>query len=131
MKLIEGNYQQKIIIRALSLALILCGIFLFIFPNPKQYIYGLVFGTSINVLNFKLMCITFNKSIYMSAKRITPYMISNYFIRYLIYGVMLTVSLVADYINFITAILGVFMVKIVILTWNFSDIILDKVRKQQ
>lgn len=130
MKLIEGNYQQKIIVRALALALLLCGVFLLIFPNPKQYIYGLVFGTSINVLNFKLMCITFNKALYMSPKRITPYMISNYFIRYIIYGIMLTVSLVADYINFLTAILGVFMVKIVILTWNFADIILGKFKKQ-
>lgn len=130
MKILEGNYQQKIIIRALGIALILSGIFWLLLPNPKEYIYGLIFSTSINVLNFRLMGITFEKAVNMPEGRIIPYITVNYIVRYTIYGVMLTVSAIADYISLYTAILGLFMVKIVILSSPFYDIILDKVSKR-
>ncbi len=130
MGMFEGNYQRKIIIRALALALILSGIILLIFPNPKQYIYGLVFSTSINVLNFRLMGITFEKALNMSQKRIMPYIMSQYLLRYFIYAIMLIVSAVADYISFYTAILGLFMVKIVILSSPFCDKIFSRVKKE-
>lgn len=130
MRMMEGNYQQKIIIRALALALILSGIFWLVFPNPKEYIYGLIFSTSINVLNFRLMGITLEKAINMPSKNIMPYVFANYFVRYTIYGIMLVISAVADYISIYTAILGLFMVKIVILSAPICDIILDKISKK-
>lgn len=130
MGMFEGNYQRKIIIRALSLALILSGIILLILPNPKQYIYGLAFSTSINVLNFRLMGITFERSVNMPQNKAVGYVVTNYFIRYIIYGIMLTVSAVADYISFYTAILGLFMVKIVILSSPFCDKIFSRSKKE-
>ncbi len=126
----EGNYQFKIIIRALALALIFSGIILFLLPNPKEYIYGLIFGTSINVLNFRLMGITFEKAMNMPQKRIMPYIMSQYLLRYIIYAVMLVVSAVADYISLYTAILGLFMVKIVILSNPIYDIIFCRAKKE-
>lgn len=129
MGMFEGNYQQKIIIRALLLALIFSGIILLILPNPKQYIYGLAFGTIINVLNFRLMGLTFEKSVNMPQNKAVGYVVVNYIIRYLIYGVMLTISAVADYISFYTAILGLFMVKIVILSSPFYDMIFNRSKK--
>ncbi|WP_352419718.1 ATP synthase subunit I [Proteiniborus sp.] len=125
----EGNYQQKIIIKALILALIFSGIILLIFPNPKEYIYGLVFGTSINVLNFRLMGLTFEKAVNMPQNKVMAYVVANYFVRYVIYGAMLTISALADYINFYTAILGIFMVKIVILSSAFCDMIFSRLKK--
>ena len=125
MKLLQGNYQLNIIIRALLLALILSGICLLVFPNPKEYIYGLAFGTSINVLNFKLMAITMERAVHMPQSRIKKYVMGNYTIRYLIYGIMLTVSAVADYINFFAAVVGILMVRIVIQSAVFYDLIKD------
>ncbi|SDY67327.1 ATP synthase I chain [Proteiniborus ethanoligenes] len=130
MRTMEGNYQQKIIVRALGLALILSGIFWLLLPNPKEYIYGLIFSTSINVLNFRLMGITLEKAINMPSKNIMPYVVANYFVRYTIYGIMLVVSAVADYISLYTAILGLFMIKIVILSSPIYDIIVDKISKK-
>jgi len=131
MGLFDGNYQQKIIVRALLLALILSGIFLIFSPNPKEYIYGLAFGTSINVLNFKLMAITFEKAVNMPQNRVMPYIMSQYLIRYIIYGIVLIVSAVADYISLYTAILGLFMVKIVILSTSFYDMIFGRFKKEK
>lgn len=130
MKLLQGNYQLNIIIRALLLALILSGICLLIFPNPKEYIYGLAFGTSINVLNFKLMAITMEKAVHMPQSRIKKYIMGNYSIRYLIYGIMLAISALADYINFFAAVVGILMIKIVIQSAVFYDLILDMFRKK-
>lgn len=130
MRMFEGNYQQKIIIRALVLALIISGIILLILPNPKQYMYGLIFSTSINVLNFRLMGLTFEKAVNMPKNRAVGYVVINYFVRYIIYGIMLTISAIADYISLYTAILGLFMVKIVILSSPFYDIIFNKSKKE-
>jgi len=130
MGLFDGNYQQKIIVRALLLALILSGIFLIFSPNPKEYIYGLAFGTSINVLCFKLMAITMERAIHMPQSRIKKYVMANYCVRYLIYGTMLTISALADYINFFTAAAGLLMIKIVIQSAAFYDLILDLLRKR-
>lgn len=123
MSLTEGNYQRKIIIRALALALIISGIILLILPNPKEYIYGLIFGAIINVLNFRLMALTFEKAVDMHKNKAVGYVVANYFIRYFIYGTVLTIAALADYINLYTAILGVFMVKIVIHFSSFYDMI--------
>ncbi|MFA5523170.1 MAG: ATP synthase subunit I [Tissierellales bacterium] len=130
MRMLEGNYQRKIIIRALLLALIFSGIILLLFPNPKEYIYGLAFGTSINVLNFKLMAITMEKALHMPQSRIKKYVMGNYSIRYLIYGVMLSISALADYINFYAAAVGILMIKIVIQSAVFYDLISDVFRKK-
>lgn len=130
MKMFEGNYQLKIIIRALILALIFSGIILLLLPNPKEYIYGLIFGTSINVLNFRLMGITFEKAMNMPQKRIMPYIMSQYLLRYIIYAIMLVVSAVADYISLYTAILGLFMIKIAILSNPIYDIIFSRAKKE-
>lgn len=127
--MLEGNYQQKIIIRTLILALIFSGIILLLLPNPKEYIYGLIFGTLINVLNFRLMGITFEKAMNMQQKRIMPYIMSQYLIRYAIYAIMLVISAVADYISLYTAIVGIFMVKIVILSSPYYDIIFSRLKK--
>lgn len=129
MKMLEGNYQQKIIIRALILALIFSGIILLLLPNPKEYIYGLIFSTSISVLNFRLMGITFEKAVSMPQNKAMGYVVVNYFIRYIIYGVVLIVSAKADYISLYTAILGIFMVKIVIFSGAFCDSIFSRSNK--
>lgn len=130
MKMFEGNYQLKIVIRASILALVFSGIILLLLPNPKEYIYGLIFGTSINVLNFRLMGITFERAMNMTQRKIMPYIMINYLIRYAIYAIMLIISAVADYISLYTAILGLFMVKIIILSSSIYDIIFSRFKKE-
>lgn len=120
MSLIE-NTQSKIIKRVIIFALIIIGIMFFVFPNPKKYVYGMFFGTTINLLNFRLMSLTLTKAVEMPQHKVMPYIVANYFSRYLIYATVLGVAAIADYISFFTTILGIFMVKIIILSDTFYD----------
>lgn len=121
-----GNTQYKITKRAIILALFFIGIFFFTIPNPKQYVYGMVFGTTINLLNFRLMSLTLAKSVNLPQSKIIPYVVGNYFARYIIYGTVLAIAAIADYISFYTTIFGIFMVKIIIISDTFYDMIKHK-----
>ncbi|WP_425446174.1 ATP synthase subunit I [Dethiothermospora halolimnae] len=116
-----GNTQFKVIKRVIIFSLFIIGILFFTVDNPKPYVYGFIFGTLINVLNFRLMALTLKKSIKMGKKQIMPYIVGNYIIRYSIYGLVLIIAAKADYINFITTALGFFMVKIIILADSFYE----------
>ena len=121
-----GNTQYKIIKRSIIVALFFIGILFFTFPNPKQYVYGMIFGTAINILNFRLMSLTLAKSVNLPQSKIVPYVVGNYFARYIIYGTVLAVAAIADYISFYTTIFGIFMVKIIIISDAFYDMIKQK-----
>lgn len=85
-------------------------------------IYGLVFGTLISILNFTLLAKTLEKAVYMMPHKAKMYASSQYFIRYIIYGIVIYISLKADYINILGTIIGLLMVKGVILATNlFSN----------
>lgn len=121
-----NNTTQKIIKRIFILNLILIGIILILVPSPKKYILGLIFGSIINILNFRLMSLSFSKSVKMPQHKVMPYVTANYMIRYIIYGIVLTISVVADYLSLLTVIIGFFMVKAVIISDTFFDIIFKK-----
>ncbi|EOC99453.1 ATP synthase subunit I [Caldisalinibacter kiritimatiensis] len=123
---LEGNTQIKVTKRVLSVTLVLIGAFLIGFKDPLPYVYGIIFGVVINILNFRLMSLTLEKSVKMPKHKIMPYVLGNYMARYIIYGVVLTVGAIANYLNFYTVILGLFMVKIVILSDTFFDLIRGK-----
>lgn len=121
-----NNTTQKIIKRIVIVNLILIGIILMLVPSPKKYILGLVFGSIINILNFRLMSLTLSKSVTMPQHKVMPYVSANYMIRYIIYGIVLTISVLADYLSLLTVIIGFFMVKAVIISDNFFDIFVKK-----
>lgn len=122
MSLLE-NTGNKITRRVVILTLILSGVLLMAVPDPKEYVLGLVFGAIINLLNFRLMSITVAKSVDLPQGKIMPYIVANYMVRYLIYGVVLTIAALANYLNFLMVIVGFFMVKIIILSDTFYDMI--------
>lgn len=130
MDFMGSNYQIKIILRALIFAVVLSMLIAFIFSNPKEYIYGLLFSTSITVLNFRLMSISIQRALNMPQKKIKFFIATNYAIRTAIYGIILSVSYMADYLNFYTAIIGIFSVKIVILMGVLDHKYLLKFKKK-
>ncbi|RKD31528.1 ATP synthase subunit I [Thermohalobacter berrensis] len=123
---LENNTQAEVVKRVSYISLVIVGIFFFVFDKPSIYIYGFVFGVLINILNFRLMSLTLSKAVKMPKQKVMPYVVANYIARYIIYGIVLTVSAIADYLNFYTTILGLFMVKIVILSDTFYDILRRK-----
>jgi len=120
---LQGNTQLKVIKRASAATLIVIGMLFFFIPNPKEYVYGMIFGASINMLNFRLMSLTLEKSAKMPQSKIIPYIVGNYIIRYLTYAIVLTVAAMADYISLYTVILGFFVVKLVIISDAFYETI--------
>ncbi|MGO1368657.1 MAG: ATP synthase subunit I [Senegalia sp. (in: firmicutes)] len=121
--------EYKIVKRVIILTLMILGIILLAFPNPKDKLLGLVFGVIINLLNFRLMGLSLAKAMKMPQAQIMPYVVGSYMARYIIYGVVLTIAALADYLNFYTVVLGFFMVKIVILSDTFYDTIKRKTSK--
>lgn len=111
----------KVAKRAIVLVLLIVGIFAFIFKNPKPIIMGMIFGSLISILNFKLLDNTINKAVRMQPSRATAFTISHYFARYIIYFIVMMIASKADYLNLISTIAGLFIVKFVIVGSNIVD----------
>lgn len=107
------------IILMVVLALILS---IFIHP-PLPMALGLVFGTLISMLNFRALALTLEKAVTMDPRRAQIYASSRYFIRFMTTGIVLFISIKANYLNVLGTIIGLFLIKIVILATNlFNDI---------
>lgn len=111
----------KVARRTTIVVLLIIGILAFIFKDPKPIIMGLIFGSLISILNFKLLDNTVSKAVKMPSNKATGYTIFHYFARYIIYFVVLFVAFKADYLNLISTIIGLFTVKMVILGSSIFD----------
>ncbi|WP_236914347.1 ATP synthase subunit I [Clostridium sp. Cult2] len=115
----DENLTNLLIRKTIVYSLIIVGIMFIGLKDAKPYVLGFVFGTTIGILGFKLIEKTTEKAVTMEPSKAYGYSIFHYFIRYTIYAIVLIVSAVADYLNFITAVLGLLMIKIVIVTSAF------------
>lgn len=111
----------KILKRTTILSFFVTGFSIFLFENPKPIILGYIFGTLISMLGFKLLSNTINKSVLMKPSRARRYSTVHYALRYLIYFIVLLVSVIADYLNFPATIFGLMAVKFVIIFITILD----------
>ena len=111
----------KLTKRIAIISLFIIGISAFIFKESMPIIQGYIFGTLISILGFKLLENTINKSVEMTPSRASGYSMAHYMLRYIIYGVVLSVAALADYLNFPATLLGLMMVKIMILLSGIFD----------
>lgn len=118
-------FQDKVISgiikKAIALSLIIIGILAIFLKEPKPYILGMIFGSSISILSFILMALTTRKAVLMEPSKAYGYSVGNYFIRYTIYFAVLLVAAKAEYIDFLATVLGIFVIKIVILSNAIYD----------
>lgn len=110
--------QFKIIKLSAFILALLSVISLFFFDNPMTWVYGYIFGGLIGILNFMLLAKTIEKAMKMPPARAQIYVSSNYFIRFSIMALVLTVSLKADYIHALATVIGLLSIKFVILVTN-------------
>ncbi|SJZ48153.1 ATP synthase subunit I [Selenihalanaerobacter shriftii] len=80
-----------------------------------DWLLGYLFGTITSLLMFKLLAITVDEAIEKEFNGARALVLKRYIIRYLIYGVVLYVALQRSYLNLISMLVGLFMVKMVIL----------------
>lgn len=106
----------KVYRRTLLLSLFIIGFSFFLFKEPKAAVSGYIFGTLIAMVTFKLLDISIQKSVKLNPRQASRYATGQYFIRYLIYGVVIIISGKADYLNLGMTVLGLLSIKIVIIS---------------
>ena len=111
----------------IAVSLVVIGGILILFDESSPIILGYLFGLIISMLNLKLLDNTINKAIKMSPAKASGYSMGHFFLRYFIYFIVLSVSALADYLNFLAAVIGLLVVKFVI----YISTILDKNFKQK
>ena len=94
----------------------------------KSMLLGLLFGTIIAVLNFKLLALTIEKSVSMPQSKAQVYSASRYILRMTIVGVVLLVSAKAPHIDIIGVAIGLVSPKFVILA---RKLLIDKLKRKE
>ena len=114
-----------------SLIVMVIGIIaiLILASEPKPYIYGLLFGMIINILNFRLMSLSVKKALTLNHGNAQKHAVGNYLVRYMIYGIVLYVAATAEYIDLLMVIVGFFTVKLIIISDTFYDLLKGKKKK--
>lgn len=103
--------QKKVIKGQMILLMINCGLALMLIPSPRPFIIGLVFGTLISLLTFRLLALTVEKSVRMAPARAKRYATSQYITRWIIKGVVIYVSIQAEHIHELGTILGLLSIQ--------------------
>lgn len=103
------------------LVLLISGISAYVFKEPKPIILGLVFGSIISILSFKLMDNTITKAVNMPPGKATGYTVTHYFARYIIYFFVILVAAKAEYLNLLSTIGGLSAVKFIIIASAIFD----------
>ena len=94
----------------------------------KSMLLGLLFGTIIAVLNFKLLALTIEKSVSMPQSKAQVYAGSRYILRMTIVGGVLLTSAKAPHINIIGVAIGLVSPKFVILA---RKLLIDKLKRKE
>jgi len=112
----------SIVKKAITILAVLIAISFIFLNEPMRWTYGYIFGGLIGILNFILLARTMERAVEMPPHKAQGYATVNYFIRFIITGVVIIVALKADYINALAAVIGIVLIKLIILVTNlFSD----------
>ena len=86
-----------------------------IIEPPIPFLTGLLFGTVVSVLNFRLLYLTIERAVRMHPERARKYTVSRYLIRYVLTALVIIVSINSPDINALGTVIGLIMLKLVIL----------------
>lgn len=101
---------------------------IFLSNSPKEMLTGLLFGSIIAMLNFRLLAISLQKSVTYPPTKAQIYSTSRYIIRMFIVGVVLFVSAKSPHINIIGTAIGLLSTKFAILG---KSIVIDKLKRKE
>lgn len=115
------NYVTTIIKRSILLISIAIIFTFVVFKNPKPYVLGILVGGIINISAFKLLELSTKKILKMNEVRAKIFTSINYFIRFILYGIVLIIAVKFKEVDFISTIIALFTVKIIIITDSIYD----------
>ncbi len=117
-----AQVQKKIVKGAIILNTIVSLGAAFLMETPKPFVIGVLFGTIVGILNFRLLYLSLNKAVKMPPHRAQVHAATNYLMRYILIGVVLFVSIKRAHINVLGTIVGLIAIKLVILKYElFND----------
>lgn len=94
----------------------------------KTMFLGLLFGSIIAILNFRLLAIAINKTVTMPVSKAQIYYSSQYILRMTITGVVLLASVKAPHIEILGVALGLLSPKFAILA---KKLLIDKLKRKE
>ncbi|MGL4912003.1 MAG: ATP synthase subunit I [Romboutsia sp.] len=94
----------------------------------KPMFLGLLFGSIIAILNFRLLAIAVNKTVTMPVSRAQIYYSSQYILRMTIMGIVLLVSVKAPHLETLGVAIGLLGPKFVILA---KKLLIDKLKRKE
>ena len=94
----------------------------------KAMLLGLVFGTIIAILNFRLLALSIEKAVTMPSSKAQIYASSQYILRMIITGIVLLVSVKAPHLEILGVAIGLLSPKFVILS---KKLLIDKLKRKE
>lgn len=113
--------KKNVLKYTITLDIIIIAVLFFIVKEPLAWTYGLIFGGLIGCLNFLHLGKTMENAVKMNPGKAQAYASSQYFLRFFATGIVITISLKADYINVLATIIGLLLVKFVIFITHLFD----------
>ena len=114
--------KLKVVRNAIFIVATIAALSVIFYEDWTEVVIGLSFGLLISVLCFELLSASISKAVSLDPGKAQVYAGSRYFIRLLIYAVVLLISIKADYINVIGTILGLSAIKISIMISGVFDV---------
>ncbi len=114
--------EKKIILFTMVLGAIITVGFVIMADDYLYYVLGLIFGLLIGILNFLQLSRTMMRAVLLPPHKAQSFARRRYFVRFIIYGVVLFVSIRSPKINVIGTVIGVLLVKVsIFVTQLFND----------
>lgn len=126
---IKVQQEVKEVTKGICIYAIVIGLVSFLISKePIHIILGVVFGSVIAILNFRLLAIAIEKSIYLSPGRAQVFAGMRYLIRFFIVAVVVFTSVKNPNINVIGTILGLTSTQVVIF---IKKIIISRILRKE
>jgi len=91
-----------------------------VLPGSPGNLAGFILGVFFCIVNFSLLARTLERASAMEPARAAIYAFSGYFLRYLLTGTAICISLLLPGINAVFTIFGLFLIKLIILVNNIG-----------
>jgi len=118
---IKANSQLQVVKGVVILNGIIAVLAMALMKQGTPFLLGLFFGTTIALLNFRLLYLTLKKAVKMPPGKAQVYASSQYLMRYLLTGIVVFVAIRNENLNVIGTIIGLISIKLVIIKQNLLN----------
>lgn len=112
--------EQLNIIKYSFFMLVVMAVIVLLLFKGKAYIFGLILGYIVSVLNYRLLYLTLTKATKMSQSKATGYTIIQYIARYILLGCLTAAVILNENFNIFTFLAGLLPIKVVLYAVNFN-----------